>query len=246
MTKNSTITALAPAPEPFDPLWSQATLADIVSVDRTETSPPRKGRRRVVIGIAAGCLILSTATAVAAGGPGEVVKAVITAFGQQPNTTANHLGVLHDPLLGAKFQTARGTFAFWVATSSSGTVCYAFSDGQWNGKGNPTKDQLDYGCGGELYVGPGEPPQELKRPDQLGGFFKDTSGPVVYGISPYPDAVTVRVQGAGVDRELPVREDSHGYGAALPAAAQAPAVTVTFLDADGQTLGSKRLVAPVG
>jgi len=69
---------------------------------------------------------------------------------------------------------------------------------------------------------------------------------MVYGVSAYPDAVEVRVQGEGVDRTLPIRADSHGYGAALPEAAQARAVTLTFVDAAGQALGTRRVVAPVG
>jgi hypothetical protein len=116
----------------------------------------------------------------------------------------------------------------------------------WNGEGTPREDQLEYGCGGEVWVGPNRPPQELTRPDQVGGFFKDYETPILYGISAYPDAVTVEVEGRGVERTLPVRPDSHGYGAALPEADDAAAVILTFLDADGETLGSKRVVAPVG
>jgi hypothetical protein len=86
---------------------------------------------------------------------------------------------------------------------------------------------------------------ELTRPDQLGGFFKDED-PMVYGVSPYADAVAVRVVGNGVDRTLPVRSDSHGYGAVVPEAANAKAVTLTFLDGAGQVLGTKRVIAPVG
>ncbi len=84
------------------------------------------------------------------------------------------------------------------------------------------------------------------RPDQLGGFFKDDAGPLLYGVSPYPDAVAVHVRGDGVDRTLPLQADSHGYGAALPEATDADAVTLTFLDEAGAELGSTRWVAPVG
>ena len=87
---------------------------------------------------------------------------------------------------------------------------------------------------------------ELARVDQLGGFFKDSGGPIVYGISPYSAAVRAHVQGLGVDRTLPIRSDSHGYGAAIPEASGARAVTITFLDGAGHLLGSKRRVAPVG
>ena len=48
------------------------------------------------------------------------------------------------------------------------------------------------------------------------------------------------------DRTLPLRADSHGYGAAIPEASAAIAVTLTFLDDAGRELGSKRLMAPVG
>jgi hypothetical protein len=244
MTKEALITALAPAPEPFDPDWSRAMLSRIASVEPAVAPRPRRGRRLALVGLAAGTLSLGTVAAVAAGGPEEVVKQVLTRFGEQPNTTGNGIGELDDPLLVAQFDTEHGVFAFWVATSSEDGVCFAVSDGQWNGEGSPTEDQLtSYGCGGDIYVGPGRPPEELTRPDQLGGFFKDEE-PLVYGVSPYPDAVSVRVRGLGVDRTLPVRPDSHGYGAALPEAAAARALTLTFLDGNGRVLGSERSIAP--
>lgn len=56
----------------------------------------------------------------------------------------------------------------------------------------------------------------------------------------------MHVRGDGVDRTLPLRADSHGYGAALPEAADADAVTLTFLDDAGTELGSTRWVAPAG
>ena len=120
-----------------------------------------------------------------------------------------------------------------------------------NGPGEGTelldKKHFAYGCGGEL-VDPTAPggTAELTRVDQLGGFFKDSDGPLIYGVSPYADAVQAHVQGPGIDRTLPVRSDSHGYGAAIPEASRARAVTVTFLDDAGRVLGSKRWVAPIG
>lgn len=244
MTTDTLISALAPAPEPFDPAWSQQALADI----RTTARPRRRHvRRPVLIGAAATVLTLSTATAVAVGGPEEAISGLLSQFVEQPNTTGNGLGQLNDPQLVAQFPTENGLFTAWVATPTSEKgVCFAYADGTWDGTGSPTKDQLDYGCGGQIWVGPDVPPGELTRPDQFGGFFKDDGGPLVYGVSPYADAVSVRVQGQGVDRTLPVRADSHGYGAALPEAGRAPAVTLTFLGADGQVLGSKRVVAPIG
>lgn len=247
MTNDNLITALAPTRESFDAEWSRETLAGILAADRVAAARRRKTRRVTLIGATVGALSLGTAAAVAAGGPVDMVKSVLTEFTEQPNTTGNGLGELRDPQLVAQFRTEKGLFALWVTTpSTTEGVCYAYTDGTWNGEGTPAKDQLDYGCGGESFVGPDVPPGELTRPDQIGGFFKDTDGPMVYGISPYVDAVAVRVQAEGVDRTLPVRADSHGYGAALPEAGQVPAVTLTFEDADGQVLGSKRVVAPVG
>jgi hypothetical protein len=199
------------------------------------------------VALGAGALTLTTATAVAVGGPTDVVKRAILDFGKDPNSTAHGIGPLPDPELVAQFTAENGVFAVWVATSSSGVVCYAMSDGEWDGEGSPTKDQLSsYGCGGEIYVGPGRPPEELTRADQLGGFFKDDDGPLVYGVSPYLDAVSVSVQGTGVDRTLPVDPESHGYGAALPEAEHAATVTLTFTDAEGRVLGAKRSTAPIG
>ena len=247
MTKDGILTALAPAHEPLDPAWSQATLAGILSTGRP--APIRRRRRRTaLVALAAACVSLSTAAAVGVGGPQDAIEHLLTGFIQEPNTTGNGLGELDDPELVAQFVTpAGGVFAIWVATPVSGTgVCYAMADGTWDGQGTPTKDQLDYGCGGEVWAGPGKPPEELARPEQLSGFFKDSDGPLIYGISPYADAVAVRVEGPGVDRTLPVRADSHGYGDALPEAGGAAAVRLTFVDASGRELGSTRFVAPVG
>ena len=245
-TSHSTLTALAPEPEPLDPAWSESTLAGILSTPR-RPARPRRAPRRLVVGVAATALSLGTATAVAGGGPTDVVRDVLTQFGEQPNTTGNGMGELTDPVLVAQFDTVNGVFAIWMATSASGMVCTASSDGTWDGVGTPTKDDIgDYGCGGMIWAGPGKPPEELTRPDQLGGFFKDTPEPMVYGVSPFPGTVSVRVQGPGVDRTLPVRADSLGFGAALPEATDAAAVTLTFTDAAGNVLGTKRSVAPVG
>lgn len=243
------ITALSPTPLPLDPDWSEATLARILADDRaaarTAAVRRRRARRRTAIGLGLALSAVGTTTAVALGGPIEVVSGAIKDFARQPNTTGNGLGELHEPELVAQFDTDHGVFAFWVASSSSGKVCYAMSDGVWDGSGTPTKKELEYGCGGVLWVGDDVPPQELTSPEQLGGYFTD-SEPLVYGISPWPDATRVRVQAPGVDRTLPVRSDSHGYGAALPEAVGVPQVTLTFLDAGGQVLGTKVSLAPVG
>lgn len=248
MTKRSSIAELAPAPEPLDPEWSQATLVAILAADRPEaaTARRRRRRRRTTVALAAAFLTLGTATAVAVVGPSAVVKRVLIDFSEQPNTTGNHLGVLHDPQLVAQFPTPTGTFTLWFATSSSGKLCWAMANPEWDGRGSPDEDELSYGCGGDLSAGGDSPPEELTRPDQLGGFFKDDAGPIVYGVSAFADAVRVHVQGLGVDRTLPIDPDSHGYGAALPEAVRAKEVTLTYLDAEGRTLGSKRSVAPVG
>jgi hypothetical protein len=240
------ITALAPAPPDLDPAWSQATLSRILRDDRSAPGARRRrASRRTAIGVGLAFSVIGTTTAVAIGGPTEVVSSVIKDFARQPNTTGNGLGRLHEPALVAQFDTDHGVFAFWVATSSTGKVCYAMSDGVWDGTGSPTKKELEYGCGGMIWVGDDVPPQELTSPEQIGGYFTD-SEPLLYGISPWQSATQVRVEAPGVDRTLPVRADSHGYGAALPEAIGVPQVTLTFLDAQGRVLGTKVSVAPVG
>ncbi|WP_436699619.1 hypothetical protein [Nocardioides sp. BYT-33-1] len=244
------LSALAPTPLPLDPEWSEVTLARILAEDRTAVAHAarvrrRRARRRTAIGLGLAFSTIGAATAVAIGGPTEVVSSAIEDFARQPNTTGNGLGELHEPALVARFDTGHGVFAFWVATSSTGKVCFAMSDGAWDGTGTPTRKELEYGCGGVIWAGDDVPPQELTSPAQLGGFFKD-SEPLVYGISPYPGTVRVRVQGVGVDRTLPVRADSLGYGSALPEASGAAEVTLTFLDAAGRVLGTEVRVAPVG
>jgi hypothetical protein len=250
MMNHDTITALAPAPEPFAPKWSATTLAEILAEgpESARAAAPwwRRTRRRAIALVATGVVTVTAGTAVAVGGPVEVVRDAILDFSNQPNTTGNGLGKLDSPELVAQFDIPSGIFAIWIATSSSGKVCYASSDGVWDGEGTPTRSELEYGCGGEVLTPDAQSTEPLTRPEQLGGFFKDTDGPIVYGVSPYPEAVRVRVQGAGVDRTLPLRADSHGYGAAIPEATDATAVTLTFLDDAGRELGTRRWVAPVG
>jgi hypothetical protein len=242
------ITALAPVPEELDQEWVNATLAGILA-DNPPLQSRWRRRRRLAPMAVAGVLTVSTGTAVAAGGdPIGAVRDVLLAFSKEPNTTGNDIGTLGTPRLVAEFRRDNGElFAFWIATSSSGEVCYAYSDANWDGEGTPTASQLEHGCAGEV-SDPSDPNHvvPLERPDQLGGFFKDDGEPILYGVSPYRDAVVVRVQGSGVDRTLPLRADSLGYGSTLPGASRAESLTLTFLDSAGHTLGSKTVVAPVG
>src|SRR6059058_2087507 len=102
-TIHDQITRLAPAPEPFEPGWSRDTLATIVANEQSPVRSPRswwrRPRRRLAGLVVAGAVALTAGTAVAVGGPGEVVKNALLDFSKQPNTTGNGLGVLHDPQL---------------------------------------------------------------------------------------------------------------------------------------------------
>ena len=108
------------------------------------------------------------------------------------------------------------------------------------------RSELEYGCN-PMILDASDPDRviEMTRPDQLGGFLQDDDGlPIVYGVSPYPQAVQVRVQGVGVDRKLPVRADSQGYGAAFPEVPRPVDISLTFTDAAGRVLGTKRILVP--
>jgi hypothetical protein len=243
------ITALAPVPEQLEQEWAQAAVARILA-DDPPAAPRRRDRRRLAALAVAGVLTVSAGTAVAAASTGSIgaVKDVLLDFGRQPNTTGNNIGTLNTPMLVAQFRRGNGElFSFWIATSSKGAVCVAYSDGSWDGEGTPTARQLEYGCGGEI-VDPTRKDHAipLERPDQVGGFFKDEAEPILYGVSPYPGATQVHVQGVGVDRTLPLRADSHGYGSALPEATGADSLDLTFLDPAGQVLGTETVIAPVG
>ena len=250
MTTYDDLTALAPAAETLEPAWSEATLTRILADDPVTTRTPwwRTTRGRVAATITSGVLAVGAGAAVAGGGPTDVVKDVILDFSQQPNTTANGLGELDDPVQVAQFDLDGGVFAVWVATDSGGLVCSAYTDATWDGMGVPERGDLEYGCGGAV-VDHRDPDRivELRRLTQIGGFFKDEpDGPLVYGISPHPDTAIVRLEGVGVRRTLPVRFDSLGFGAALPGAARARALRLTWVDDAGHVLGSERWVAPVG
>jgi hypothetical protein len=243
------ITALAPVPEHLDRKWANETLARILADEPPARSRRLAGHRTAAIAVA-GVLTLSTGAAVAAAvaDPIDSIKETLLGFAAAPNTTGNGVGTIHDPQLVAQFERATGdVFALWISTTSTGDVCYAYSDAAWDGVGAPPTSELEYGCAGDVIVA-ADPERvvPLERPDQLGGFFKDTDEPILYGVSPYADAVRVRVEGDGVRRTLPLRADSHGFGTALPEAADADSLTLTFLDAAGRALGSTTFVAPVG
>ncbi|MGY2875646.1 hypothetical protein ACVW00_002836 [Marmoricola sp. URHA0025 HA25] len=245
-TLDDRIAALAPAPEALDQEWARATLADILADSPPRPLGLRNSRRLAAIGVA-GVITLGTGVAAAGFGSIDAVKDTLLGFASQPNTTGNGIGTLHTPQLVAEFRRSNGKlFAFWIATSSSGKVCFAYSDASWDGEGTPTAKQLEYGCGIDV-SDPSDPDRviPLERPDQLGGFFKDEE-PILYGVSPYPDSAEVQVRGVGVDLTLPVRADSHGYGTSLPDAGGADSLTLTFLDSAGRTLGTRTVVAPVG
>lgn len=253
-THEDRIADLAPFPEAFDPAWSLATRTRILADPKAgRTRRPharwRAPRRRALV-IASALTIGLTggaAFAVTSGNPLQAVKETLTSDTQVPNSSSHGIGKIGDPLMVAKFQVPRGLFSVWYAMSSNGTVCIAYSDATWDGRTPLSAKELDRGCGSMIYDydAPGQV-GELKRPDQIGGFFKDADGPVLYGVAPSSDAVQVKVQGVGIDRILPLRPDSHGYGASLPEASSATQVTLTFLDARGRTVGTKRWVAPVG
>jgi hypothetical protein len=235
------IAALAPVPESLDEEWARVALTDILAA--APRQPRRRNRRRIAVIAVAGALTISTGTAVAAGLDSiDDVKDALLAFSEEPNTTGNGIGTLHTPRLVAEFPRSDGRlFSFWFATTSSGKVCFAYRDG-----GPTPPSPLEYGCAVDV-ADPTDPDHilRLERPDQLGGFFKDDE-PILYGVSPYAGTVQVRVQGEGVDQTLPVRADSLGYGAAMPSAAGADSLTLTFLDAAGRALGARTVVAPVG
>jgi hypothetical protein len=236
------ITALAPLPEHLDEQWAHATLERILA---DQPARPSRRARRVSTLAVAGILTVGTGAAVAAAtldDPIDVVRETLHGFQEEPNTTGNGTGALGDPLLVAKFPRADGTyFAFWLAPTSSGAVCYALTDADWDGTGSPS--HLEYGCGGDL-ADPADPGRvfPLERPDQLGGYFKDADEPMLYGISPYANAVQVHVQGVGVDRTLPVRADSLGYGTAMRGSTRATSLTLTFLDSAGEVVGTRTAV----
>ena len=237
------VKALAPSREPIDQDWSAATLHRIVATP--QQSRQRSRARLIAGGLAVGVIAATAGTAVAGVGPAGVVKEVLIDFSRQSATSGNGFGEVHDPELVARFSTNRGVFAVWVATSSTGKVCNAVVSG-WDGIGVPSRSELEYGCN-PMILDASDPDRviEMTRPDQLGGFLQDDDGlPIVYGVSPYPQAVQVRVQGVGVDRKLPVRADSQGYGAAFPEVPRPVDISLTFTDAAGRVLGTKRILVP--
>ena len=240
------IAALAPLPQHLDQEWANATLALILADEPSPKSRWRAPRRLTTLAVA-GILTVGTGAAVAAAtmdDPIDVVKDTLLDFYEEPNTSGNDVGTIHDPQLVAKVERSNGhVFGVWIATTSSGEICDAqtVSDSTWDGVGAPAPSDLEYGCAADI-VDPTDPGKIIRRerPDQLGGFFfREGGDTILYGISPYSDAVAVRVEGPGVDRTLPLRADSLGYGAALPEATGMPSLKLTFLDSAGNVVGSR-------
>ncbi len=254
MTKPSIedpFTALAPLPEQLDQTWAREALARIVA-DEPPARSPRAARHRTAALALGGAIALTTGTgvAVATGSldPVGTVKDVLLGFSNEPNTTGNTVGTIHDPKLVAEIERANGAvYAVWFATTSSGDLCTAETRGDttWDGAGRPPPGDLDYGCAYNV-VDPDDPDQDrviqLTRPDQISVLFEEFEDPILYGVSPYDDAVAVHVRGDGVDRTLPLRPDSLGYGAALPGASGADQLDLTFLDAAGRTVGNRTVL----
>ena len=242
MSTRHTIAALAPEPTRPDPDWSAATLRRILA------TPPRRRRlrRRVGAGVAGAVVALTAGAAFSGVGPAGVVRDALRADAHDPDNVAHGIGTIPQPSLVARFPTANGLWAQWVAVTSKGVVCSVGSFGTWNGEGVPKRSDLARNCGnGVVDKTDSNRVVELTRPDQIGGFIKDIAdaGPVVFGVAPYDDAVSVRVTGRGVDRTLPVRANSHGYGVALPEAEHTRFLLLTFLDGSGHRLGTTRLMA---
>lgn len=241
------ISALAPLPEHLDEEWANATLARILA-DAPPVRSRGQHRRRLAAAGVAGVLTLSAGAAVAAGlDPIGEVKDTLLDFADDPNTTGNDVGTIYDPQLVAQLERSNGQiFAVWIARTSTGDICDAqtVSDAAWDGVGSLESSQLEYGCAADI-EDPNDPGNVIRRtrPDQLGALFTEAGDTILYGISPYAETVEVRVQGGGVDRVLPVRADSLGYGAALPGAADADSLELTFRDSAGRTLGSKTVFA---
>ncbi len=239
--------ALAPVPEHLDQEWADATLARILA-DAPPAPSRGQHRRRLAAAGVTGVLTLSAGAAFASGlDPIGVVKDTLLDFADDPNTTGSDVGTIYDPQLVTQFERSNGQiFAVWIARTSTGEICDAqtVSDAAWDGGGSLEPSDLEYGCAGD-FVDPSYPDQVIQRerPDQLGAFFTEAGDTILYGISPHAEAVAVRVQGGGVDRVLRVRADSLGYGAALPGAANAGSLELTFLDPAGRTLGSKTVFA---
>ena len=240
------ITALAPMPEHLDQEWANATLARILADD---SSPKSRWRapRRLTSHRRRRHPHRGTGAAVAAAtmdDPIDVVRDTLLDFADDPDTSGNDVGTIHDPQLVAKVERSNGhVFGVWIATTSSGEICDAqtVSDSTWDGVGAPAPSDLEYGCASDI-VDPTDPDKVIRRerPDQVGGFFfREGGDTILYGISPYSDAVAVRVEGQGVDRTLPLRADSLGYGAALPEATGMDSLELTFLDSAGKVVGSR-------
>ena len=239
------IAALAPMPQHLDQEWANATLALILADEPSPKSRWRAPRRLTTLAVA-GILTVGTGAAVAAAtmdDPIDVVKDTLLDFYEEPNTSGNDVGTIHDPQLVAKVERSNGhVFGVWIATTSSGEICDAqtVSDSTWDGVGAPAPNDLEYGCAAHI-VDPTDPDKIIRRerPDQLGGFFfREGGDTILYGIcltpTPWRCGSKARASTARSRRGL-----LSGYGAALPEATGMPSLKLTFLDSAGNVVGSR-------
>lgn len=252
MTDLRTVRSLAPTPAHLDGAWSETTLASIIAsppeADARPVRPARRHGRRLLAGLVGAAVVTGGAAAgvAALDGVPDVVPSTIRDFIDRPDVESG-LGQLDDPRLVASFPTAHAVMAVWVGTTSTGKVCYAMTDplGTYDGDGPPTREQLEYGCGGMIVARDGHTITEMRTVRDLGGFMRDGSDPMVYGVGP-AGAVRVHVVGRNVDVTLPLRAESHGFGTTLPGSRHTPYLDLTFIAEDGTVVDRERWVAPIG
>ena len=199
--------AMAPVPAVPDPDWADAALARIVSDPHMQST--RRAWHRPVVVAAASVLAVGSGTTIAAAAgvnPLAVVKDVLSGFAAEPDAAASGIGAIGDPQLVAQIQKHDGTiFAVWIATTSTGEICTASTemDGPAAGASLTPNDVDGFGCA-EYSVDPSNPgvPVQQAQADQVGNFFTEAGETILYGVSPYPDAVQVLVRGAGVGRRV--------------------------------------------
>jgi hypothetical protein len=220
-----TIERLRPEPEALDPRWSAQVVGDILA-------QPTRHRRRHGGRVAAGAAALVLATAGGAYAAGLIPEFITDGLNQVSTGDVSSQKLLADVSLPDGRRVG-----IWAAKDEHGDRCRAIAE-DWNGRN--ASPAAAFECGPNtprvdaLWSSGSSDPEQGDPPAYL----------IVYGQSPSQSARSVHIVGNNIELRTPVDPSTGGFGTRIPiplqpiTQAQAPMLTLNFLDRNGTAMAS--------